>query len=119
MQANIGAVGTMKTNLPKEKHVLRTRSRARLPIVVVVTSLALICFLGVARCAERPGGYLRIVKLPKLRKGDNAPLSIVEFVDYDEVEASDDGEVEGSKKKGGLLGKILGGRKKKAPVDDE
>ena len=25
------------------------------------------------RFADRPGGYTRIVKLPQLRKGDNAP----------------------------------------------
>lgn len=32
------------------------------------------------RFSERPGGYTRIVKVGN-RRGDNAPLSIIEFVD--------------------------------------
>jgi len=32
------------------------------------------------RFAERPGGYTRIIKVGN-RRGDNAPLSIIEFVD--------------------------------------
>jgi large subunit ribosomal protein L17 len=34
------------------------------------------------RFKERPGGYTRILKLGKMRKGDNAELAILEFVDY-------------------------------------
>lgn len=34
------------------------------------------------RFTERPGGYTRILKLGKMRKGDNAELAILEFVDY-------------------------------------
>ncbi len=34
------------------------------------------------RFQTRPGGYTRILKLGKMRKGDNAELAILEFVDY-------------------------------------
>lgn len=38
-------------------------------------------FLDLAkRFAKRPGGYTRIIKVG-LRRGDNAPLAIIEFVD--------------------------------------
>ena len=78
------------------------------------------------RFAERNGGYTRIVKLPNLRKGDSAPLSIVEFVDFEEAAAAtaaEGGESAegGTEKKRGLLGGIFGKRRKpKAPepVDD-
>jgi large subunit ribosomal protein L17 len=36
-----------------------------------------------SRYADRHGGYLRIMKAG-FRKGDNAPLAVVEFVDRDE-----------------------------------
>jgi large subunit ribosomal protein L17 len=36
------------------------------------------------KVANRPGGYLRIIRTG-YRKGDNAEMSIIEFVDYNEV----------------------------------
>lgn len=43
-------------------------------------------FLDLAkRFATRPGGYTRIVKIGP-RRGDNAPMSIIEFVDYKPAE---------------------------------
>ncbi len=36
------------------------------------------------KIAERPGGYLRIIKLGS-RQGDNADMAMVELVDYNEI----------------------------------
>ena len=36
------------------------------------------------KIADRPGGYLRIIKLGN-RQGDNAPMAMVELVDYNEL----------------------------------
>ena len=36
------------------------------------------------KVADRPGGYLRIIKLGN-RLGDNAEMAMVEFVDYNEI----------------------------------
>ena len=33
------------------------------------------------RYKERPGGYTRIMKLGKYRRGDSADMSMIEFVD--------------------------------------
>ncbi|MBT3547750.1 MAG: 50S ribosomal protein L17 [Flavobacterium sp.] len=36
------------------------------------------------KIADRPGGYIRIIKLGN-RQGDNAPMAMVELVDYNEL----------------------------------
>ena len=36
------------------------------------------------KIANRPGGYLRIIKLGQNRLGDNAEMAMIEFVDYNE-----------------------------------
>src|SRR5690606_32245839 len=43
------------------------------------------------RYAERPGGYIRIIKCG-LRAGDNAPMAYVELIDHpiDDVDYDDD-----------------------------
>ena len=40
------------------------------------------------KVADRPGGYVRIIKLGN-RQGDNAPMAMVELVDYNELYNAD------------------------------
>jgi large subunit ribosomal protein L17 len=56
------------------------------------------------RFADRPGGYTRIMRLGR-RRGDNAELAIIEFIDYELADHQDDGE---SKAKGSFLDRAKG-----------
>ena len=66
------------------------------------------------RFANRPGGYTRIVRIGR-RRGDNAELAIIEFVDYEPKFDEDSG-----KGKSSLMDRakgIFGGRKDEASAD--
>ena len=94
MAASLFKVGTIKTTLPKAKELRRVAE----PLITLakVDSVAnrrlafarlrdkeavgvLFTVLG-PRYANRPGGYLRILKCG-FRAGDNAPMAYVELVD--------------------------------------
>lgn len=67
------------------------------------------------RFADRPGGYTRIMRLGR-RRGDNAELAIIEFIDYELADHQDDGE---SKAKGSFLDRAKGMFGSGGAADDE
>lgn len=50
------------------------------------------------RFADRPGGYTRVVRLTKVRKGDAAPTALFELVDYEPPAAEPTESAAASKK---------------------
>jgi large subunit ribosomal protein L17 len=48
--------------------------------------------------ADRPGGYTRVVRLTKVRKGDAAPTAIFELVNYEPAAAEPEESAAASKK---------------------
>ncbi len=92
----------------------RRRVLADLPDKDVVQRL----FTDIApRFADRPGGYTRIVRIGR-RRGDNAEMAIIEFIDY---EPSLEGEGGGPAKKS-LMDRakgMFGGRRDEGRAEPE
>ncbi|MCB0705079.1 MAG: 50S ribosomal protein L17 [Saprospiraceae bacterium] len=66
------------------------------------------------KVANRPGGYLRVIKTG-FRQGDSAEMALIEFVDYNQAEYSpNDGTKTGTKKRRSRRGG--GGQKAAAPA---
>jgi large subunit ribosomal protein L17 len=53
-----------------------------------------------AKVGDRPGGYTRIIKLGN-RLGDNADMSMIELVDFNEVYKADENVKKKSRRRGG------------------
>ena len=52
------------------------------------------------KVADRPGGYLRIIKLGN-RQGDNADMAMVELVDYNEIYNPNNKKKKSTRRRGG------------------
>ncbi len=72
-----------------------------------------------AKIAERPGGYLRVIKLG-FRRGDGAETAMIEFVDFNEVYNPNAGKTKTAKRtrRGGAR-KVTAAPVEEAPVVEE
>ncbi len=52
------------------------------------------------KVGDRPGGYVRIIKLGN-RQGDNAPMAMVELVDYNEIYSPKAKKKKATRRRGG------------------
>ena len=57
------------------------------------------------KVADRPGGYLRIIKLGN-RQGDNANMAMVELVDYNELYNPNSKKKKSTRRRGGKKGAV-------------
>ena len=60
------------------------------------------------RYKERPGGYTRVMKLAKQRRGDSAEMAIIEFVDRE-------GELRKARQPAGSIAALIYGLDKSSP----
>ena len=65
------------------------------------------------KVGDRPGGYVRIIKLGN-RQGDNAAMAMVELVDYNEVYTPKEKKKKSTRRRG-----RKSGSKEAAPATDE
>lgn len=70
-----------KTNTTHSRRVVFSYLQSKESIIELFDNVAL-------KIADRPGGYLRIIKTG-FRKGDAAELAMIEFVDYNTVYTND------------------------------
>lgn len=82
---------------PADKLHARRQAEARVLSSDAVKRL----FSNIApRFKERPGGYTRILRLGQMRKGDNAEMALLEFVDFVFKEKEKAEPAKGARKKG-------------------
>ena len=81
-------------------------ARRKVAVMVQDKDIARRLFDEIApRFADRPGGYTRIMRLGR-RRGDNAELAIIEFIDYELADHQDEGG--GGDSKGSFLDRAKG-----------